>query len=30
LAYAAEIYPDAEFEVVSGGQPVYAYIFSVE
>jgi len=30
LAYAAEAYPDAEFEVVSGGQPVYYYIFSVE
>jgi len=30
LAYAEESYPDAEFEVVSGGQPVYYYIFSVE
>jgi hypothetical protein len=30
LAYAAEEYPDAEFEVLSGGQPVYYYIFSVE
>ncbi|GFR37789.1 hypothetical protein PRECH8_10850 [Insulibacter thermoxylanivorax] len=30
LAYAEETYPEAEFEVLHGGQPLYYYIFSVE
>lgn len=29
-AYVEDAYPDAEVEVYSGGQPLYAYIFSVE
>lgn len=29
-AYAEEAYPEAEVEVHPGGQPLYAYIFSVE
>lgn len=29
-AHIAELYPEMEMEVHTGGQPVYAYIFSVE